>query len=202
MTEENDTAPVTSKPRRPARTARRIRTEPETASPENRLRKPARTANNRQARPAVREEVAREEERAPVEGRLYRQRKEANDDFFVDRRVIPQGASYEWKRETAYGARNPAYEIGLADNHWKPVPASRHPHLLPEGSNESVIRRDGMVLMERPAYLTQEARQEDYTKARDQVNGHRSKISSTPDGTLERRQASINTSYEPMMIPD
>lgn len=106
----------------------------------------ARTAETRQVAPPTSEE------------RLHRRRR-TEDPLFIDPRIIPPGMSYEWKRESLYGKPEKAHWVGLRENHWKPVAADRHPELAFVG--DSVIRREDVVLCERPKYLTDEAQYED-----------------------------------------
>lgn len=140
-----------------------------------------------------------------------RQRPGTIDKFHVDAHLIPEGWSYEWKRISVLGAevkiaRDPSYEQHMAENAWEPVPASRHPGLMPEGSSGAIIR-DGLMLMERPMALTLEARAEDRQMAREQVQVKEQQLSSTPSGTFTRDHASaravtkVSKSYEAMPIP-
>lgn len=87
------------------------------------------------------------------------------DQYHVDPRIIPDGWTYEWKRETIYNEPDPAYQAELASNGWTPVPAERHDGIfLPVGTT-GAIRRGGLILMERPSILTEEARREDKRNA-------------------------------------
>lgn len=156
-------------------------------------------------RASPRSEPVREAARTPEgEKRLQRNRKRAEDRFFIDPKIVAEakarGVSLEWKRESSYGKADVNHMMNLQDNHWSPVQAGHYPGL--------VVKQDGMILMERPLYLTQEARQEDYQIATDQVRGVGAKITETPDGTMTRDHPSvrantrINRSYEPMTIPE
>lgn len=102
---------------------------------------------------------------APPGQRLTRSRRRTEDKFFIDRSLIPVGMSYEWKRESTFNAPDPQHIQFLQENHWREVPADRHPGLL--------TRHDGMVLMERPKYLTDEAIIEDFGIAQSQVQSVR-----------------------------
>lgn len=131
--------------------------------------------------------------------KLVRNRKRTEDKFFVDPRVVPQGQSYEWKRESCYGQGDPDHLANLSDNHWNPVPAERHPGL--------VVKKDGMVLMQRPAYLTDEAKREDYELAIGQVNSAAKSLTEAPQGQFDRNHPSamkvnrLNTSHS-TFIPE
>jgi hypothetical protein len=58
---------------------------------------------------------------------------EGEDRFRVDAADIPDGWAYEWKRRTVFGKEDPAYQVQVARTGWEPVPASRHPNMMPTG---------------------------------------------------------------------
>ena len=125
------------------------------------------------------------------------------DKFFIDQRIVPEGWSYEWKRKSTYNQEDPSYQIRLADGGWTPVPVNRdarHRSLMPTGAYNS-IERDGMILMERPKELTDEAKSIELRRARNQVRAKEAQLSSTPDGTLPREGSQVKKSYEAMPIP-
>lgn len=130
---------------------------------------------------------------------------EGVDDFYINPAEIPDGWTYEWKRKTIAGQEDPAYQVALARMGWEPVPADRHPNMMPTNGNYAVIERKGMILMERPKELSDEARSIELRRARQQVNNKKSQLGSAPDGQFGRDHASvkpkISTSYEPMPIP-
>lgn len=128
------------------------------------------------------------------------------DRFTIDPRIIPDGWSYEWKRKTLWGKEDPAHDIELSRLGWEPVPASRHPELMPKG-NWQTIERDGMILMERPKVLTDEAHAKNLRAARLQVRAKEEQLGQTPGGTLPRDEDArtkpvIKKSYEAMPIQD
>lgn len=120
--------------------------------------------------------------------RLTRRRRTANPLDF-DQRIIPTGMSYEWKRESLLGKPDGEHQIGLRENHWRPVPASRHPELAQQG--EEVIRRRDTILMERPGYLTEEAQMEDLSEAIRPVQGMEEIMYGTKPGELTRDHPSV-----------
>lgn len=130
---------------------------------------------------------------------------EGTDDFYVSPDEIPDGWTYEWKRHTVYGQEDPAYQVQLAREGWTPVPASRHPNMMPVGAAESVILRKGCILMECPTEIVVERKMIEKKKARDQVRHKEAQIAGTPEGTLTRDDArvrpQIKKSYEAMPIP-
>lgn len=154
----------------------------------------ARTRANPRARPQDKRAQSepdpepRMEARAPEE-RLYRQRPEGGFDFSIAKDIIPQGWSYEWKRKSYLGKQDTRHMNSLRLNHWSDVPASRHPELASEDPHGAIVV-DGMVLMERPAYLTKEAREESLGNAYNQVRSVTDRMKETPQGTLSRSHES------------
>jgi hypothetical protein len=154
------------------------------------------------------EEAPRAEaQRAPEGKRLTRNRRQGEDAFYINPKIVPNGMSYEWKRESVYGLKDNDHQIGLRENHWRPVPASRHPGMVLD-PKDGAIRKSGMVLMERPSYLTEEARHEDLQNAIAQVQSAPANIRRTPDGTLTRDHESVRAitkvkrSHSPIDIPE
>jgi hypothetical protein len=142
----------------------------------------------RMSRPGPREAAPRQA-LPPTNGpRLHRRRRTA-DPFYVDRRIIPEGFSYEWKAESIYGQPNSDHMIQLRENHWRPVPAARHPELAAQG--ETTIRRSGTILCERPSYLTNEARMEDIQEAMKPVQQKEELMYGTPPGQMTRNHPSV-----------
>ena len=132
---------------------------------------------------------------------------EGTDEFYVDPAIIPDGWSYEWKRETVLGQPDPSYQVTLAQRGWEPVPASRHPELVPPGWAGAHIPRKGCLLMERPEEITDEVRAQDDRRAREQVRQKEAQLGGAPAGTFERDNkgaplANIRKSYEAIPIPE
>ncbi len=167
-----------------------------------RLARPANARTQQRPQPSQREAEAAGGEDASGE-RLVRRRSRVDDKFYIAPGKIPTGWSYEWKRDKVYGMVDVDHQVNLRENHWRPVPASRHPEMMPLGDN-GPITKDGMVLMERPSYLTEDARQEDYDWAMDQVRGKEAQLRNTPSGQFTRdhpsvdRIARVKRSYGPI----
>jgi hypothetical protein len=205
MTDETAAAPTSQQPDEPQRPSHILGHRNKGGRP--RLRRVGRPPNARIQ--AERRPPEVEEERLTRNGdgtRLTRRRSRNREPMYVDPKIIPSGVSYEWKAQTVYGMPNPDHMTELRENHWKPVPASRHPHLAQEG-NKGHIVRSGCILMERPLYLTEEARQEDWEIAMGEVEKKQRQLRDTPDGTLTRQHESVNKvtrlgrTYEPIPIP-
>lgn len=131
---------------------------------------------------------------------------EGTDDFYIDARIIPDGWSYEWKRHTTLGAEDPGYQVSLARAGWEAVPAHRHPEMMPDNYKGGSITRKGMILMERPLEITNEAKALELRKARAQVNQKEAQLNGAPAGQFERDNkgapmAKISKTYEAIPIP-
>jgi hypothetical protein len=137
---------------------------------------------------------------------------DGGDDFYVPPEDIPDGWSYEWKRNKVYGATDPAYQVQLARTGWEAVPANRHPSYMPEGYRGKTIERKGMILMERPAEITNEIKRAMLRKAQRQMRDKEAQIMGMPAGDKApdsftnhnkgNRLTRINKSYEPIPIPE
>jgi hypothetical protein len=129
---------------------------------------------------------------------------EGADEFRTPR--APDGWEYEWKRRTLLGQEDPAYQVQLARQGWDPVSTSRHPEMMPMQGNYPTIERKGMVLMQRPAVISDESRANELRKARNQVRVKEQQLNATPDGTLTRDHPSarpqIKKGFSPIEVPN
>lgn len=142
---------------------------------------------------------------------LSRTRPVNSDVYDVPKEIVPQGWDYQWNPVEVLGKPLSAIEANIAlamhQNGWRDVPADRHPgRFMPLGHKGAIIR-DSLVLQERPMALTLEARAEELTKARAQVNDQIAQLGLSeklPPGfsrdnsrlrAMERQQT--RTTYEP-----
>jgi hypothetical protein len=128
------------------------------------------------------------------------------NEFYIDPRIIPDGWSYEYKRYTVLGSQDPSYQVSLSMKGWEAVPASRHPELMPDSYKGVTIERKGMILMERPAVITEEAKARELRKATGQVRQKEQQLNGAPAGTFERDNkgsplVKVGKSYENIPIP-
>ncbi len=115
----------------------------------------------------------------------------------------PTGWDYQWKRRTIYNQEDPAYQVELMRNGWEAVPLDRHPEMMPKGWAGKTIEVDGLVLMERPKVLTDEARTRESRAAVEAVRTKEQQLSSTRDGDLGRRRVlGFSNTIEAISIPD
>ena len=131
---------------------------------------------------------------------------DGTDKYYIPPGAEPDGWSYEWKRRTIYNQEDPAYAVNLARTGWTVVPASRHPTMMPVGWKGDTIERDGMVLMERPAIVTDRFKEGDRRRAQLQVRHKEEQLGATPAGTLPRDadprvKPRIGKTYESIPIP-
>lgn len=134
---------------------------------------------------------------------------EGTDEFFVPAHIIPEGWTYEWKRKLLLGQEDPTYTVQLARMGWEAVPLNRdrdHMAMMPPTWPHNTIERKGMILMERPTEVVEEARSIELRRARDQVRAKEAQLSGTPEGTMTRDHAKvrpqIKKGYEPIPVPE
>ena len=132
---------------------------------------------------------------------------EGEDKFFIPLNVIPDGWSYEWKRHTLLGKEDPSYDVSVARKGWEAVPRTRHPEMMPSNHQGLTIERDGMILMERPKEITDEAKARELRAARVQVRDKEVQLGAAPSGQFERdahpqTRPNIKKSYESIPIPE
>jgi len=167
---------------------------------ETAIERPSMRAEMREESPAERAKRRAAEIRGHLNGI-----DEGTDEFYIDPSMIPDGWSYEWKRRLLLGAEDPSHNVALYRMGWEPVPLTRHPEMMPRDWKGETIERKGMILMERPLELVEEARAIERRKAVNQVRDKEAQIAGTPDGTLTRDHAqarpSIKKGYEPIPIP-
>lgn len=134
---------------------------------------------------------------------------EGTDEFYISPDMIPEGWTYEWKRKLILGQEDPTYTVGLARLGWEAVPLNRdhqHKAMMPTNWPHNTIERKGLILMERPTEVVNEARRIEQKAARDQVRAKEAQLAGTPDGTLTRdhpqARPKINKAWESVPIPD
>ena len=175
----------------------RVRTRPQKQSPREPLREPAHQAAGR----AVNRTPAHEK---PV--RTRRHKLETHDDeFYLPLDEIPEGLSYEWKRMSVMGQEDPYYIAKMRGQGWEAVLASRHPNWVPPGYDKPHIIKGGLLLMERPIELTEQARAEEKKISKRQVRDAEARLGMTPKGELTRNfpgvEATVTKEYvRPVMI--
>lgn len=127
---------------------------------------------------------------APVRSRRY-SASEMPNEFHIPPEQMPEGMSYQWNNHTVLGQANPSYDSFMQMQGWEPVPAKRHPHLMPVGYDpDAPIVVKGQILVERPRELTLEALAEEKAKAFGEVQRKQEQLyGPAPDGQFQRARA-------------
>ena len=128
----------------------------------------ARAARQTQARTATRS-TARTGEVIGRNGEvLSRKRTLSGDIFAIPKELIPDGWEYQWAAISVVGNTEIMMDQNLMfnENGWRPVPSDRYPGRFMPAGHKGNITRGGQMLMERPAVLCEQARQEDIRNAR------------------------------------
>lgn len=123
---------------------------------------------------------------------------DGTDAFFIPPDVIPDGWSYEWKREETIGKTDDQHQMFIKRRGWEPVPQSRHPDIM--------VRQQGMILMERPAEITRESFINNQVLARQQISAKEAQLNGGDDlaeGTeVATRKTMVKRTIEHHPIPD
>lgn len=128
------------------------------------------------------------------------------DQFFIDPNIVPAGWEYQFKRRSVYGQEDPSYTVNLQLAGWTPVPARRHPEMMPTGYKGDTIERKGQILMEMPKSVVDRRRIMDRRQALEQVRVKEAQLASAPPGTFERGShpgapVRIGKQYAPLVVP-
>lgn len=128
--------------------------------------------------------------------------------FEIPEMLKDKDYSYEWKRDEIYGQQDIAHQVQLAENGWRPVlvePGSRWSGAFMPANYTGPIRRNGMMLMERPAGMTAYVRAYEKQKADDLVKANHNRYVNrqavdVPNGFTTHHSGvtpNISQSYEP-----
>lgn len=98
---------------------------------------------------------------------LSRKVTDTGDKFYIPKEDVPDGWTYQWIAAEVIGKEE--NNSHYMQNGWSPVPAKRHDgkYMRPGASGNIVV--DGMILVERPEVLTEDARTEELQNARNQL---------------------------------
>ena len=135
------------------------------------------------------------------EQRLTRKKGLSTDKFHVPDNLKQPGMSYEWKRMTNMGMPDREHQVGLAENHWKPVQTEEMPGMMPNDYS-GAIERGGQVLMSRPSYLTEEAQNEVLDISQQRVRTQEKRLGMSNQGEAPRTRPNISKEYGPLTADD
>jgi hypothetical protein len=164
-------------------------------------------------RPQLRADQRDETREANREGpRLQRRFKTNDDKFNIPKDIVEHfkgmGLELEWKRRVLGGKEEDYYITELRQNYWEPLLVEQYPILAdsiaPFGQKSGQIVKADQLLMVRPDYLCQDARDEQHLMNARLMNANRSKMKDAPPGTFERLVddkrigPAIRKSHEPL----
>ena len=125
------------------------------------------------------------------------------DKYHIPEELKPAGLSIEWKRFETFGQPDPAYMANLHMNGWESLKAEDYPELAAAlGVSKGTIIRDGLMLMERPQALTDEARVEDNNAAKEAIRAKEEQLTGRTQGILERTSGQVQRHYGPVEVPN
>lgn len=151
----------------------------------------------------------REEQRAAASAvddfQIYEER---GDKYHVPEDIIPSGQSYQWCRAFYMGVEDRRNIAALMRNRWTPVPADREGHEIFGGDDtrpdpvtgrkhpyEGGILLDGLLLMERPAEITEIVRRRDQARAKGQVRSQIERLKLVPEVASKHERQDRQVSF-------
>lgn len=113
------------------------------------------------------------------------------DEFLIPDHLKHSEWTMEWKRWSVYNAEDHGYINQCLQTGWTFVPADRagFEMFLPRGWKESYVLKKGMVLMERPAAITDMITKRQSDEAKAQVRRKELQVGEAPPGTLQRQDS-------------
>ena len=140
---------------------------------------------------------------APTDGPKipWRARKKSSaDPLHIPPELIPAGMVYQWKRKFLKGEEDEHNMVHVQEaGAWSPVPGDRpgHGSIGTKGARaRGEIGYGGLVLMERPIELDNEARMEELSDARGIREIQMQKLGLTPRGQLPATAPRVRRSME------
>lgn len=102
---------------------------------------------------------------------MWRQNAPGDSDPYAGaNKYAPPGWTYEWKRYSIYNAPQATYQSTIQRvGRWTPVQHEAHPGVFGAPGERGSIIHEGLILMERPTALHNEARQEEQNLADEKV---------------------------------
>lgn len=135
--------------------------------------------------------------------RLVRKHKANQDKYFIPEEMKKDGYDYNWKAVEVAGKPVEAGQImEYHENHWEAVQASEMGNIMPP-EYKGAVQKNGLMLMKRPSYLSQEAREEEINAAYDQSRAKRRTVQQGGDsGLMPVREALVKSDIAGQQIPD
>jgi hypothetical protein len=110
------------------------------------------------------------------------------DPYYVDLSKVPPDVDVNWKRFSNVGEEYPFYIARMREQGWEPVNPQENPDWVPvpPGYDKTNIIKGGLILMERPMRLSDEAKAENKIAAKQQVREAEQRLGLTPADTMTR----------------
>lgn len=133
---------------------------------------------------------------------LSRTRTGMEDIYHVPPGFEPDGYTYQWKALTVLNEDARAHQTALQANGWRSVPAERHDgYWTAPGTKGSVIVQ-GLMLMELPTVLVEEARADDKRNADAQLrNAKAEKLESNMTGGFISNDSALGNKMKVNIAP-
>ena len=112
------------------------------------------------------------------------------DEFYIDKSIIPDGWSYQWKAAAIAGKENVYHILGLRRAGWREVMTDRHPWMMPQGYTGPISIK-GLVLMELPKVLTDKADYAHIRESKEALRNSEAKLYEAPANTAPRDDPSV-----------
>lgn len=112
------------------------------------------------------------------------------DEFYISPGIIPDGWSYQWKASHIAGKENGYHILSMTRSGWRPVPAERHPEMMPKGYS-GPIEKKGLILMELPQIMVERANRRHFTESREVLINTERQLYDTPANTAPRDDPSV-----------
>jgi|APFre7841882654_1041346.scaffolds.fasta_scaffold20319_2 hypothetical protein len=160
---------------------------------------PSRSIERPSMRTEIREKSALElarERAAQIRGAIGDDDGEWQDKFWTPE--PPEGWSYEWKAIKVFNKVDENKLREVRRTGWTEVPRERHPEMTPFNTDLTYVEREGQILMERPAEITEEFRRRAQKDARQAIENKKKQLGQDSKGVAPK----ISNKYEPMAIPD
>lgn len=127
--------------------------------------------------------------------------------FDIPKHLCDPNYSYEWKRYVTMGKDDITHQVQLAENGWRPVlvePGSPWSGYYMPAEYTGPIKREDLMLMERPLGMTHMVREQERQRARSQMSNNTDRYNSrkavdTPQGFTTMNPnvpSSVSTSYD------
>ena len=109
-------------------------------------------------------------------------------DSYINFANIPDDTSLEWKLFSCAGQEYPFHLQAMRKQGWEPVNPQEHPDWLnlPPNFKDSTVVIDGLILVERPKSLTDQAREDDRMASKQRMREAEQRLGFTPRDTLTR----------------